>query len=257
MHKFASKSSTLCISQINANDPCRWVTEPAESLTTENPCSGVSPRTFGDPHFEQKVFDSVTGESLDICYDVTGSSGQIINVLDDKYSRTKVEGILKDDYYFHKAIITHQGKRFVVDVDYITLPEQETYKWEPTTKAVYKSLFFSISRNEVVIDTSLGIYSIRIIIQKANKSLTGTYLNINFRGLRSDLKRYGGIIGTANRKNIILLDFVQRNEKTTFKIDNKIVTARLSNRFSHSCYLFNLEDIFTQNELYNLMYFRN
>lgn len=86
--------------------------------------------TGGDPHFKQPIIDQITGKTKHICYDVTGQSGDNMNIVGFNNHHITVFGELMDDYYMHKITIKSPFENITVTTNSLSVKHIKMNVWQ-------------------------------------------------------------------------------------------------------------------------------
>ncbi|CAD5120651.1 DgyrCDS9214 [Dimorphilus gyrociliatus] len=221
------------------NSPSDWKLVTVGTPDAEN---GVS----GDPHFVQTVFDAHTNKPLKICYDVTGESGNEIYILEDKFTDTKVTGVLLNDYYMHSIKIYQGHGLYTVNTNDIELENHNKMSWQNMFH--YKNgnnLLEMFIRNEniFIMIKNDRFNKLSMMIKKYSNPLVGKYLDVTFGNLLPTRDRFSGLIGHVGKQSIVILDSIQDNQFAMLKINNETNFVELQKRNNVECWLINFKSL--------------
>ncbi|CAD5126376.1 DgyrCDS14517 [Dimorphilus gyrociliatus] len=223
----------------------------SSSLGNPNPCAGGS----GDPHFIQQILDKNSKTPQTICYDVVGKSTNQIRILQDFQTKTKIDGILKDDFYMHIMRISISDEIFQFFTDYIQFPNDKVMIWKNTDSPLqYGSLTIKITDRAISLLVKRRSKQLSFAITKEYNYLTGWHLNIGFQSLNATESRFGGMMGDIGKKSFEFRESIQNNRGAMLKDDNHIIQASLKVRSDIKCWFVAFEDIIYPKTSVNYVY---
>lgn len=222
-------------------NPTQWFTENTpNTIGAANDCGGD---VTGDPHFVQTIVDKKTGKQRNICYDVSGKSGQSIYILKDNVHDIKVEGVLLDDYYMHEIRLTIEGRPMSVSKHGIIYMGKR-YEWEGYNILYLEGATVTVSRNVVTVQITKSDSTVFTIkIKRSINKFEVEHLDVNFLDLERDLTRYSGIIGDVQQKEFSIVDSVQSRNSVEVSVDGKLIRGRLERRDQMECILLSFDSL--------------
>jgi len=224
-------------------DPTQWFTvNTPNTLGAVNDCDDGG-STQGDPHFIQTVVDKKTGKRRNICYDVSGKSGQSIFILKDNVHDIKVEGVLLDDYYLHEIRLTIEGRPMSVSKHGIIYMGKR-YEWEGYNILYLEGATVTVSRNMVTVQITKSDSTVFTIkIKRSINKFEVEHLDVNFVDMERDLTRYSGIIGDVQQKEFEVFETVQSRNFVDVSVDGKVMRGRLERRDQMECILLSFDSL--------------
>lgn len=199
---------------------------------------------IGDPHFRQPVIDQLTGKIKEVCYDIKGSGGDILNIIGFKKNNIQVFGELKDDYYMHKIFIPFLFENITITPAKLFIGKHRQIKWEKENK-VLKSKYF----NFIFQDTKIYLSSnenfpfnepFKMIIESGIHSLSELHLDVSFKYSVNEYPFMTGIIGKLGQKKISFFNNVQMKNynlaQNSIILDGKLFKSHLIYRKEKECW---------------------
>lgn len=234
-------------------------------LGDEKPKSSSS---NGDPHFKQIVSDKLSKKPQLICYDVTGKTGEKVNVINImKPLNIKIFGLLKDDYYFHEIHFQYKPEfssifqTFYFNIYGLKINENIFYSWNhlfQLNQFSFASIIFS-SQNKISCKIEFQNLKESFFIEKSETNLKREYLNVEIIGMKENYSNYGGIIGFIGNRQFQFFKNIQKfSDVYQIKIDDFIVKGKKTKRgkdkqLEDDCILLNFHDLIDQNLLNNFI----
>lgn len=243
--QFSDGTSISRCSSNEGNVPESFSVAPP-SLNVTNVCNSVG--VNGDPHFYQTVYDIKTKRPINICFDVFGKSLQSVFILDDKFTKTKVLGILSDDYYFHEIHIIHRGNLIKINSKSMSYNDNQ-YDWNRNNILRFENVQLLAKSDEISIKTYYRSYNLTSIVQRSLNKLNYEHLDVKFENMDKRVSRYGGLLGDIGQKKIQILKGIQIVNEAILKINNQIIMAKLKKRKMKKCLFMNVHDLIKPNDL--------
>lgn len=199
-------------------------------------------------------------EPVHLCYNVFGRSQQTIFILYDKFTKTKVEGVLLNDYYIHKVKIYHNGQLVNINRRYFEYEEKKN-EWSPNTRIIFKDILIDMSHETMEVEVRLGKYNLTTIIKKSVNKNNVEYLDVSFKGINQNriggniVKRYGGLIGDIGQKDIFIeMEKFQDTMEINVEIDKRFLSGKLEKRLTYDCILLPIKKLIEPNSINNYIY---
>jgi len=210
-----------------------------------------------DPHFIQNVIGkNENGETVtdNICYDLTGTAGDVFELLTDDLLDVSVYCQLRDDYYMGQIRIKTPIGLFKADTNYVSFEGQFQRGWNDVEK-------FEMGRDpmiavELINEAATLSYmknnrKMAVRVERVYQSGRGkSYLNFfveetSDQGVVFD-RHHGGLFGyAANNKYQFSLPVQKDGKMVDVSINNRKVNAyhQSSPVGNSKCYLLNLDDV--------------
>lgn len=209
--------------------------------------------TSGDPHFKQPIIDRISGEMKQICYDVTGQSGDIINIVGFNNHQITFSGELMDDYYIHKIIIKSQCENITVTTNFLSVKHIQSNIWQENDVNFQSECFnFAKKKNKIYISTKskLNFKSpLNFFIEKLSHSISEVHLDIGFKISPNDYPQMTGILGTIGQKKFSFFENTQEKKenkrRSAIMIDGKVINAQIQTRNNSPCWLVDINYLMT------------
>lgn len=235
---------------LDANSPEAFQATDS-SINSQNPCSIASGN--GDPHFIQTLLDNRTSQPINICYDVSGQSGQSIFILKDNFLETTIEGVLLDDYYMHRINIDLKGISLIIGTKSIFF-QNRVNKWSKNEILYFRDTRIEcLSNNKIKIEVWSEKGNLIIIIKKSMNQFGIEHLDISFpdfKFVNENERRYGGLLGDVQRKNISIDSRVQGEGQLSIDADGKKIMGSLKRREGRECALVSFKELVGSSKVY-------
>lgn len=207
--------------------------------------------TSGDPHFQQQIFDEESLSWNNICYDVTGVSGQNIHIYEFKSTNISVFGELLDDYYMHQIQLFLQSTSLKITVNEIFYENQRISSWhslnenEQQKMILHKDIEISLTKpnsNEIVIKQKSNNFE--IFIKKSINNFNILHLDVYLKMNNFGYENMGGLIGyVGNRKYKIFKSTQKRENMLTLKAENSLINGEIKTRNGKECIFVNFKQL--------------
>lgn len=150
-----------------------------------------------------------------------------------------------DDYYIHKINIIHKHKLYSFNLNFIQVDNQENFEWISSYayKNISDSLQFNIKKQTISIKINYKNNQLNLSIKKSKNFISNYYLDIFFDNIKSDDKRYDGLIGFIGKQHIIFIYPIQNIQIGTILINNSEFKTTEKLRNNKKCWLVNFDDI--------------
>lgn len=221
---------------------------------------GATESVSGDPHFSQMVVDDISKDKRLICYDVTGKSGQTINLISVKYPNIKIKGELLDDYYIHSIFIQNYNRTIKITTKFIYFQKNIFKIWNESKIEQEISIGkFHIKILNSIISIKYSNFQIfEIIVERKKNILNRYFLDFNIINIRKFKKEnLGGIIGDIFQKTFKFLKNVQRGDNKFAMINGKLRLGKDKSRENFSCTFFNVKHLIHPKSYSYYVYYRN
>lgn len=227
----------------------------ATATFTINPASGGN----GDPHFDQLIKDATFNDTKQICYDISGGSNDIIQILNEPKKLLKIYGQLKDDYYLHKIFIDLYLSHIEVNIHEIIILPDLKKNWNQIEKKIwteFSNFHFTLKTQKRKKILFFDFHDkISFAIKKNMNELGNFYLDILIFGLTTDYSGKDGLIGRIGNNKITIYPSIQESMKTTIIVNNHKSFGYKKKRNGRICYLIDVKYLLYPYRLEN--YIRN
>lgn len=171
-----------------------------------------------------------------------------------------VEGILLDDYYLHKIIIKHNGKTLRINKNSL-IYKKKTFSWIENDLIYFRNMKVIFSKMNVKIEIFHKNYHLNIFIKKSMNIYNIEHLDVYFN--QDDMnrklwrkRRYEGLIGDIQRKNIYIIDNIQSNKNIFIYVDGRLINGIIQKRLNSECILLSVQDLIQPKKLVDYVRFK-
>ncbi|CAD5115531.1 DgyrCDS4499 [Dimorphilus gyrociliatus] len=200
----------------------------------------------GDPHFSQLIVDRQTEQIERICYDVSGKSGDYIEIYTHQPTKTYVYGQLLDDYYMHIIKIFSTLGNVTVSTKHVKFNNEVLYAWEESNDIrLYHrgGYMIKIDDNSVTVEV-VNKEDMTFRVTRSKHPVTGHYLDFGVFGMLK-YDNVDGLLGRIGNNLFKFYDFVQTEDNTkrgTILINGHFAVASKKSK-SNSCWLVDVKDV--------------